>query len=91
MELFSRSIIYLLQLFISLEGLGHMPFYGQPISSCDWMNEWMNVGQKSLYLDLTRFIISWAPNKQRTNMTLEAPYFLNKLEENMAFLNKNAS
>lgn len=80
MELVSKLIIDLLQLFISFKGLGHMPLYGQPKSSC----EVLNVHYKSFYLDLTQLINKGqctpiSKGQRWEILHLEALYFLNRL------------
>lgn len=62
-SLLSTSIVYHLQ-FSRCKGLGQMPLYGQRKSSC----KLTNAGQKSLYRELTQFIISSSTNKQRSKM-----------------------
>ena len=83
-SLFSISVVYHLR-FIGLKGLGQMPHYGQHKSS----HELTNTGQKSPYLVLTQFTISWAPisKGQRWEiLCIKEHYFLKKILRKYGFL-----
>lgn len=83
-SLFSISIVYHLR-FIGLKGLGQMPHYGQHKSS----HELTNTGQKSPYLELTQFTISWAPisKGQRWEiLCIKEHCFLKKILRKYGFL-----
>lgn len=88
-SLFSRSIGYHLQL-MCLKGLGQKPLYGQHKSSY----EFINAGQKPLYLDLSQLIISWVPvskGQRWKNITHKGTLFPKQDFKETWLLNKSSS